>query len=73
MCRGTRMRKSGLGSLGVRYWEKCGKLERISGVMSLPWAASVGVFQAAVSFIRGPMVISKQNRMSVAFTVLINE
>ena len=51
MCRGTGMRKSGLGSVGVRYWEKCGKLERISGVMSLPWAARVGVFQAAVSFI----------------------
>lgn len=50
------MRKSGLGSLGVRYWEKCGKLERLSGDMSLLWAASVGVFQAAVSSVRGPMV-----------------
>lgn len=50
------MRKSGLGSLGVRYWEKCGKLERLSGDMSLPWAASMGVFQAAVSSVQGSMV-----------------
>lgn len=50
------MRKSGLGSLGVRYLEKCWKLERLSGDMSLPWAASVGVFQAAMSSIRGLMV-----------------